>query len=93
MDTFVPIFTDFVLPVLLLVCVGSLLQKFKPLDILTLTKVTVWLLVPSFLFVKVYESHLTWGQIFGIAGALLAPMIVVAGIMYVILHKMRVPGA
>ncbi|MEX2214055.1 MAG: AEC family transporter [Phycisphaeraceae bacterium] len=92
MGNFLAIFTDVVLPVLLLVGLGSLLQKFKPLDIITLTKVTVWLLVPSFLFVKVYESDLTWEQIFGIAGALLLPMILVAGIMYLILRRLRVPG-
>ena len=76
-----------------MVGLGSALQKVKPLDINTLSKVTVWLLVPAFLFVRVYESDLTWQQIGGVSLALLGPMIVVALILYAILKKLAVPMA
>jgi predicted permease len=89
---FFTIFTDIVLPVLLLVGLGALLQKCKPLDINTLSKVTVWLLVPSFLFVKVYESNLTWTQIGGITVALVGPMLAVALVMYALLRRLTLPG-
>lgn len=93
MATFITIFTDVVLPVLLMVGLGSALQKFKPLDINTLSKVTVWLLVPSFLFVKIYESNLTWTQIGGVSIVLLVPMIAIAIPLYYLLKRMAIPAA
>ncbi len=88
---FFTIFTDIILPVLLMVGLGACLQKAKPLDIQTLSKVTIWLLVPSFLFLKIYESNLTWTQIGGVSLALTLPMIVVAGLLYFLLRWFRVP--
>lgn len=93
MAIFLTIFTDVVLPVLVMVGLGAALQKAKPLDITTLSKVTIWLLVPSFLFVRVYESNLTWQQIGGVSVALLGPMIVVGLIAYAVLKKLQVPTA
>ncbi len=90
---FLTIFTDIILPVLVMVGLGAALQKVKPLDINTLSKVTVWLLVPSFLFVRVYESDLTWQQIGGVSLALLMPMIAVGLVLYAILKKMALPTA
>ncbi len=57
------IFHDIVLPLLLMAGTGSLVQRYRPLSVETLTRVSIWLLVPSFLFVKIYDSDIPWGEI------------------------------
>jgi len=57
------IFQNIVLPILLTVGVGALLQRFRPVSMETLTRVTLWILVPSFLIVKIYDSNIPWDEI------------------------------
>ena len=57
------IFQNIVLPILLTVGIGALLQRYRPLSMETLTRVTIWLLVPSFLIVKIYDSNIPWHEI------------------------------
>lgn len=57
------IFHNIVLPILLTVGVGALLQRFRPVSMETLTRVTLWILVPSFLIVKIYDSNIPWNEI------------------------------
>lgn len=57
------IFHNIVLPILLTVGIGALLQRYRPLSIETLTRVTIWLLVPSFLIIKIYDSDIPWHEI------------------------------
>jgi len=58
---------NIVLPILLTVGIGALLQRYRPVSMETLTRVTLWLLVPSFLIVKIYDSDIPWNEIGSIA--------------------------
>ncbi len=61
------IFTQVLLPVLLATGLGALVQwKFK-LHVPTLSRLNIWLLVPCFLFVKVYESTVSLADLGWIA--------------------------
>ena len=93
MHTLLPIFLDVVLPVLILVGVGAVLQHFKPLDINTLSRLTVWVLVPSFLFHHVYHSDLRWSTIGGVAAAVTLPLVVIGLIMYAALRRTNMSNA
>ncbi len=84
---------DVVLPVLILVGVGAVLQYFKPLEINTLSRLTVWVLVPTFLFSRIYESTLTWEQIGGVALASTLPLIAVGALAFVVLRKSSLGSA
>lgn len=89
------IFFEVIAPVLLVVGVGAVLQWRINLDIKTLAKMTVWTLVPSFLFYAIYKSDadvLNWHMIGNVALANVVPMLIVGGITYFVLRKLNVPG-
>ena len=65
------LFGTVLLPILLMVGLGALVQRKHPLDIDTLSKAQIYLFIPVFLFVRVFDSTLGWGQIAGIAFAVL----------------------
>ena len=54
---------NILLPLLLMVGLGTLLQRYQPLSVGTLARVSMWLLVPSFLLIKIYDSDIPWGEI------------------------------
>jgi len=86
------IFINVILPVLLLVGVGAVLQRGFELHVPTLSRITLWVLVPTFLFVKVYDSTLTWQQIGGVVGAMVAPMLVVGAAVFFVMRRLGAPG-
>lgn len=51
------------LPLLLMAGLGALIQRYRPLSVETLARVSMWLLVPSFLLVKIYDSDIPWDEI------------------------------
>lgn len=93
MHTLLPIFVDVVLPVLIIVGLGAVLQHFKPLEINTLSRLTVWVLVPTFLFHHVYHSDLTWSMIGGVAAAVTLPLVVIGLLMYAALRRTSMSNA
>ncbi len=86
------IFAKVLLPVLLVVGLGALIQRVFRLDVNTLSKLNIYLLVPALLLVKIYESSLTWGQIAGVAGAVLLPMALLGAPLYGVLRKAGASG-
>lgn len=88
----VDIFTKVLLPVLLVVGLGALIQRLFRLDVNSLSKLNIYLLVPALLLVKIYESSLTWGQIAGVAAAVLLPMALLGLPLYGALRKARATG-
>ncbi len=54
---------NILLPLLLMVGTGSLIQRYQPLSVETLARVSMWLLVPSFLLIKIYDSDIPWDEI------------------------------
>ena len=79
-------------PVLILVGIGAILQKKLTLDITTLSRITIWVLVPTFLFVKVYDSQVSWPVIGGVVGVLLVPMAVLGVIVFLVCRRARAKG-
>lgn len=84
------IFGNVLLPILLIVGLGALVQRFHPLNIPTLSKLQIYLFVPTFLFVRVFESRLSWGQIAGIAGAILLAKACLVLPLWGLLARLRV---
>ncbi len=81
------IFTNVILPILVMIGLGVLLQRASALHLPTLTRLNIYLLVPSFLFLNVYESSLTWRQIGGIAAAVAIPMLVIGLPLFAALRR------
>src|SRR5688500_9751873 len=61
-----PILLDVLAPILLMIAVGSLLRYQFQIDLGTLSKLNLYLLVPAFVFDKVSNSTLSWGQMGGV---------------------------
>ncbi|MDC3417147.1 AEC family transporter [Aquibacillus salsiterrae] len=58
------ILKDIILPVFILMGIGFILHKKFTLNLSTLAKVNIYLFVPGFIFVKLYQTQISW-QLFG----------------------------
>jgi predicted permease len=77
------IFSGVILPILVMIGLGALLQRFSAMHMPTLTRLNIYLLVPAFLFLNVYESDLAWRQIGGIMLAVVIPMAIIGVPLFV----------
>jgi predicted permease len=84
------LFVSVLLPILLLIGCGALVQRYHPLDMNTLSKLQIYLLVPVFLFVRVFDSTLGGGQIAGVVGAVLLAKLLLAVPLLLLLRRLRV---
>lgn len=85
------ILTNILLPVLLIVGLGAVVQRFQPLDNKTLSRIQVYGFVPAFLMVRVYESTLSWGEMGKVALAVLLSQFALAIPLYLAMKARRVP--
>lgn len=85
------LFGTIIIPVLLIVAGGALLQRFHRLDMQTLSKLQIYFFVPTFLFYYIYTSKLSLGDILGIAGAVVLAKLCLAIPLWLVLRKMAVP--
>ena len=69
------------LPLLLMVGFGTLLQRYQSLSLETLARISMYLLVPSFLLVRIYDSDIPWGEI----GLIALVFLIVLGVLGVLL--------
>lgn len=76
------IFHEIVLPLLLMVGIGALMQLCRPLSVETLGRVAMWLLVPSFLLVQIYDSDIPWDEIGRIALVVMVPLAVLGLLLF-----------
>jgi predicted permease len=60
------ILLDILGPILLLVLLGALVRRRFKVDVVTLSKLNIYLFVPAFLFDQVSRSTLGWGQMGGV---------------------------
>src|SRR5688572_21585316 len=60
------ILLDVLAPILLMIAVGALLRYQFHIDLGTLSKLNLYLLVPAFVFDKVSTSTLSWAQMGGV---------------------------
>ena len=72
---------DILLPLLLIVGFGTLLQRYQSLSLDTLARISMYLLVPSFLLVKIYDSDIPWGEI----GLIALVFLIVLGVLGILL--------
>jgi hypothetical protein len=61
-----PILLDVLAPILLMIAAGALLRYHFDIDLGTLSKLNLYLLVPAFVFDKVSTSTLSWAQMGGV---------------------------
>ena len=85
------LFGKVLLPILILVALGALLQKRHPVEVATLSNLQLYLFIPAFLFVHIADSTLSGAQIAGIAGAILLIQTLLALPLYGFLVWKRVP--
>jgi len=64
MGTIVYILIHIVLPIFILISVGFIAQRALIMDVRTFTKLNIYIFVPAILFIKVYETEVTW-KLFG----------------------------
>ncbi len=57
------IFITSIIPILLLISVGYILDKFFSLDLFTLSKLNFFILMPSYIFLYLYTSKFTWANL------------------------------
>jgi predicted permease len=86
------IFSQVLLPVLIATGLGALVQWRFKLHVPTLSRLNIWLLVPCFLFVKVYESTVSVRDLGWIALAVVIPGVVLGVPLFVGLRRARVQG-
>jgi len=60
MDTFLYIVINIILPIFFLIAVGFIGQTKLKMDIRTFTKLNIYIFVPSVLFLKIYETNVTF---------------------------------
>jgi predicted permease len=87
------IITNILLPVLVLVGVGAVLQKYQPLNMQTLSRLNIYLLVPAFLFINILKSTLTAGQMGSIAAVVLISMAMIALPLVAVMKRAGSDGA
>lgn len=59
-DTFIYIIANIISPIFFLIAVGFVAQKKFKMDIRTLTRLNIYIFVPAVLFIKIYETEVTF---------------------------------
>lgn len=80
MDYFIYIFTNIIFPIFLIIAIGFILYKKFNLDIKSLTKVQFYALIPSLLFINIYNSQLDMSLIVSIMSFTLSLFIIMFAI-------------
>ncbi len=63
MKHFIYIAINIVLPIFLLTGIGFLIQKIFRLDLKSINKLNIYVFVPAILFVKIYETEISWNML------------------------------
>ena len=87
------LFVRVILPILLLVGIGAFLQSRLKLDLTPISRIQIYLFVPVFLFIRVFDSTLSWAQMGKVAGAVLLVKLCVGLPLFIVLKARRVPPA
>ena len=79
------ILTTIMLPVLLIVALGALVQRAIPMQIATLATINLYVFVPVYLLVQVSESKLRWSDIGLVGLGCLLPIVLLGAITFGVL--------
>lgn len=93
LDQLLFILLEVIAPVLAVIGLGAVVHRVRPLDVDTLVRLNIYLFVPVFLFVRIYDSQLAWREIGGIGLAVLLPMALVGAAFASLLRAFRMPGS
>lgn len=85
------LFGTVLLPILLLVGLGALIQRFQPINLRDLARWQIYLFVPAFMFDRVVSSTLSWKAMAGIAGTILLVKALLGVAVYGFLTWRKVP--
>lgn len=86
------IFLNVILPILILMGLGVLLQRVYGLHMATLSRLNIYLFVPAFLFVRIYYSRLSLADIGWMGVVVILAMLVLGVLVYGGLRVARVSG-
>ncbi|MGB6043182.1 MAG: AEC family transporter [Pirellulales bacterium] len=86
------IFAEVILPILLLIAVGAFFHRRFQIHLGSLNRLTIYLLVPSFLFVKIYKSELSLIDMWQITYGVFVPVFVMGFLMFAVLRKTKLSG-
>ena len=78
----VPILLDVLAPILLMISLGALLRWKFDIDLGTLSKLNIYLLVPAFIFDKVSTSTLSWEEMGGVVTITVLQVVLLGGIVW-----------
>jgi len=92
LTTLLPIFVDVLLPILLLIALGGLINRHFRIHVETLNRLAIYVLVPSFLFVKIYESQLSLADLGVITYGVLVPVFTLGFALYFLMSRTRATG-
>lgn len=80
MNTFFYIIINIILPIFFLIAVGFVGQKKLKMDIRTLTKLNIYIFIPAVLFLKIYETNVT----FKFFSQVLAYILIIQVVMFIL---------
>lgn len=79
-------------PVLVIVAIGALVQRWRRMNVKTLVQLNLYLFVPAFLYVRISQSTLSWTHIGGAALTVFGTIAVMALPIYYTLRTRRAAG-
>lgn len=92
MQAFLQIFFDIALPIFILIGIGFGARKIFFIDLKSLTKLNVYVFVPPVLFVKIYETRVTFGLFVAVAGFVLAICLIMYVLSLVVSRLFKYPA-
>lgn len=81
-EVFLSILSSAILPILGIVGLGYVLQRWRPMESGTLVTLNLYFFVPAYLFVRVLESSLSWWDITQVGAMVLLPIVTVGSLVY-----------
>ncbi|QNN22755.1 AEC family transporter [Planctomycetales bacterium ZRK34] len=79
-------------PVLVIVAIGAVVQRWRRMNVKTLVQLNLYLFVPAFLYVRISQSTLSWTHIGGAALTVFGTIAVMALPIYYTLRTRRAAG-
>ena len=76
------IFVSVLLPVLMIIGLGAVVHRFRPLELSTLVTLNFYLIVPAYLFTRISNSTTAWSEIARIGLVVFLPIAVVGVVVF-----------
>lgn len=83
------IFSNVLLPILILIGIGAFVHLKFQLDIKTLAKINIYYLVPGLIFIRLYETELDWELFFNVLIFFIGLSILLHGVSKILARIMR----